>query len=404
MLTIHIDHLSGDAYLGDRVAPAQIAEVRLNRWPPEVVLNDGRIGFVDARHRRDLRSFARLHGVPEVVRDDVWADLTEPFLDTGHSEAAEAAGRQRLAANGLGAEEVTAIRGCVGPLMTMMTVMTWEWCHYGLYDVLIACGRRWTPAWGSSARYLPPWGSLEAFRRWAEGIANRAPIRGRGETGVTGLEPAFLTPNFRADDPNWPVRTEAFATVRAALTAAWSEPHRRYHNPHHLSAVLTAVDGAQPRAAFVLAAWFHDAVYEPERNDNEVRSAAWLVRAVGPWVASGDVEAEHLRLAERMVLATADPLGVSADDPDRDAILRFLDADFGIFAAVPQVYDAYVAGVREEFGFVPDPLFNAGRGAFLERLAAAVTARGWFFYAGTPFAEAMAKQNLARERGLLRIG
>src|SRR5205823_7634 len=61
------------------------------------------------------------------------------------------------------------------------------------------------------------------------------------------------------------------------LLARWQEPQRRYHTLAHLTAVLDHVDVLEKYAAdpdvVRLAAWFHDAVYFPDRSENEERSA-----------------------------------------------------------------------------------------------------------------------------------
>ncbi|HEY9483350.1 MAG TPA: metal-dependent phosphohydrolase, partial [Micromonosporaceae bacterium] len=53
----------------------------------------------------------------------------------------------------------------------------------------------------------------------------------------------------------------------AELVARWSEPARRYHTVDHLAFMLTVLDEAAEFASDIhavrLAAWFHDAVYDP---------------------------------------------------------------------------------------------------------------------------------------------
>ena len=85
-------------------------------------------------------------------------------------------------------------------------------------------------------------------------------------TGLVGFE---AWAGLAGDSPT--SRTEW-----AALVAAWSEPHRRYHDLAHLAAVLGLVGelgGTTDPDAVRLAAWYHDAVYDPERSDNEEISA-----------------------------------------------------------------------------------------------------------------------------------
>ena len=61
------------------------------------------------------------------------------------------------------------------------------------------------------------------------------------------------------------------------LLARWSEPQRHYHTGEHLAVVLEIIEEyARPRPmpdAVRLAAWFHDAIYDPQRVDNEEASA-----------------------------------------------------------------------------------------------------------------------------------
>lgn len=63
------------------------------------------------------------------------------------------------------------------------------------------------------------------------------------------------------------------------LLTRWSEPQRRYHTVDHLTAVLNHIDVLEEHAAdpdlVRLAAWFHDAVYLPDRSENEERPPAW---------------------------------------------------------------------------------------------------------------------------------
>src|SRR6476469_8586325 len=61
------------------------------------------------------------------------------------------------------------------------------------------------------------------------------------------------------------------------LAAAYEAPGRHYHTLAHIEKLLDLVEQAELQDAQVvqLAAWFHDAVYEPLRSDNEALSAKW---------------------------------------------------------------------------------------------------------------------------------
>lgn len=151
----------------------------------------------------------------------------------------------------------------------------------------------------------------------------------------------------------------------AAVVAAWSQPHRRYHDLAHLAAVLGLVaqlaGAARDPAAVRLAAWYHDVVYDPRRGDNEQASAERARAGL-----RGLVPDRRVDEVARLVLLTAghDP---APDDPD-GAVL--CDADLAVLAGPPEAYAAYASAVRAEYGHLSDAEFTAGRTAVLEQLLA----------------------------------
>ena len=135
-----------------------------------------------------------------------------------------------------------------------------------------------------------------------------------------------------------------------------------------------------------LAAFFHDAVYEPTRSDNEAQSAELareVLRAVDRPEAD-DVAA--------IVLATAKH-ELPLNGPRETA--AFLDADLAILAARPDVYDAYTVNVRAEYSHVADDDFRNGRKAILEGFLQ----RDQLFFTtiGQARFEVAARANLRRE-------
>jgi predicted metal-dependent HD superfamily phosphohydrolase len=204
-------------------------------------------------------------------------------------------------------------------------------------------------------------------------------------TGLVGFE---AWAELAGDSPT--SRTEW-----ASVVAAWSEPHRRYHDLAHLAAVLgvvgTLAGSAPDPDAVRLAAWYHDVAYEPDRTDNEQVSAERARAGL-----RGLVPPERAEEVARLVLLTAghDP----APDDANGAVL--CDADLAVLAGPPEAYAAYASAVREEYGHLSDAEFTAGRTAVLEHLLALpalyrlpAVAAEW-----TPRARA----NLAAELSLLR--
>jgi predicted metal-dependent HD superfamily phosphohydrolase len=164
----------------------------------------------------------------------------------------------------------------------------------------------------------------------------------------------------------WPDWLDDQALVRDRLVAAYDDPARGYHDLRHLTEVLTHLDELVPadapeRDAVVLAAWFHDAVYDVA-GDNEERSARLADAVLTNAGAPAPLVAEVVRL----VLLTQD----HDPGPDDRAGQLLCDADLAILAADPERYADYVAGVRREYAEVPDDQFRAGRRAVLEDLLA----------------------------------
>jgi predicted metal-dependent HD superfamily phosphohydrolase len=58
------------------------------------------------------------------------------------------------------------------------------------------------------------------------------------------------------------------------LLGRWQEPHRRYRTmPRIWRRFLDALELLEAEPKLQLAAWFHDAIYSPQRHDNESRRA-----------------------------------------------------------------------------------------------------------------------------------
>jgi predicted metal-dependent HD superfamily phosphohydrolase len=171
---------------------------------------------------------------------------------------------------------------------------------------------------------------------------------------------------------SWPL--SAADDVRDALLTAYADPSRSYHDTRHLGEVvdrlgeLGAAGVAYERVPVLLAAWFHDAVYDGER-DAEERSAVWAEDALAG-VLDPAVVAEVARLVR--LTETHRP-----EDDDRNGC-ALSDADLAILAAAPERYQEYVAAVRREFAHVDDESFRRGRAGVLR----ALLDKGHLFHTG----------------------
>jgi predicted metal-dependent HD superfamily phosphohydrolase len=180
--------------------------------------------------------------------------------------------------------------------------------------------------------------------------------------------------------------------LRDELVSAYAAPSRAYHDTRHLTEVLDRLDELSAagvdfdRLAVVLAAWFHDGVYDGQPWAED-RSAQWAEQALPEAGLDPAVVAEVARLVR---------LTETHRPTDRDTAGCVLsDADLAILAAPDGRYAEYVAAVRREYSHVPDPAFREGRAAILQDLLA----KPHLFH--TPYArkhwEATARANIRRE-------
>lgn len=187
-----------------------------------------------------------------------------------------------------------------------------------------------------------------------------------------------LPPDDPADDPGpdtvpegadltgwlrerWPLA--GAGDLREELLGAWDRPG--YHDLRHLAEVLARIEELAAaglgfaREPVLLAAWFHDAVYDGER-DAEERSAAWAERSLPSYV--GETGAAEVARLVRMT-ETHDPAPEDLDG----CVLS--DADLAVLAAPPDRYAAYVTGVREEYAHLDEETFRRGRAQVLASFA-----------------------------------
>ena len=162
------------------------------------------------------------------------------------------------------------------------------------------------------------------------------------------------------------------------LLARYEQPHRKYHTSVHLSEMLTALKTlykrhhtATPRAV-LLAAWFHDAVYEANPGDDEAASADLARTALTPLASTGFLtNREVTAIAHLIELTASHQLADGIEEYTSGALTRadaafFLDADLAILAADSPRYTRYVAGVRAEYAHYTPDAFTRGRAAILQ--------------------------------------
>ena len=161
-------------------------------------------------------------------------------------------------------------------------------------------------------------------------------------------------------------RSVRLEELRVSLLDRYREPQRHYHTVQHLDECFERWpeirDHAAHPAEVALALWFHDAIYDTHRSDNEALSAV-LARdtALGLGVA-----ADASQRIDDLILFTRH--AVEPEGPDAEALV---DVDLSILGATSARFDEYERQVRREYAWVAEETFRKRRaevlGQFLGR-------------------------------------
>ena len=183
--------------------------------------------------------------------------------------------------------------------------------------------------------------------------------------------------------------------VKRSLDVAYNDPSRFYHNLDHIRQGLIEIDKVKTllkRPEEVEVAWyFHDAVYDAKAKDNEERSA-WLAHA---YLAQQGVKAEHIFRIDDMILATRH-IGILKDGDEKFLV----DIDLSILGQNWDNYEIYRRSIGQEYSFVPEDQFRAGRSKVLEGFLVRPSIYQTSFFRDRY--ELRARENLKREIELLK--
>ena len=151
------------------------------------------------------------------------------------------------------------------------------------------------------------------------------------------------------------------------LAAAYDAPERHYHTLQHIENLLNRIEAHSLQDALVvgLAAWFHDAVYDALRADNEARSAEWAL----DFLRETSLAPARCERVADLIRRTQDH--TQPQPPDDADLLLFLDADLSILGAPETAYWEYARQIRREYRLVPEDVYRPGRRKVLAKLLAA---------------------------------
>ncbi len=184
--------------------------------------------------------------------------------------------------------------------------------------------------------------------------------------------------------------------VFTELVARYAEPHRAYHTLQHLRECFEVLEPACALASHLaevqLALWFHDAIYDTRKQDNEDESARWAYSSI----VTAHASPETATRVRDLVVATkhnAVPEGADAQ--------LLIDVDLSILGADEARFAEYEKQIRQEYSWVPEEGFRQARAqvlaSFLAR--ASIYSTPWF----ASRLEERARTNLRRSLGELAV-
>jgi predicted metal-dependent HD superfamily phosphohydrolase len=183
----------------------------------------------------------------------------------------------------------------------------------------------------------------------------------------------------------------AMQTSFQQIVASYSSSGCYYHTLEHVHHVLKTIQALkqvefQPDVV-QLAAWLHDVVYDSRANDNEQQSAEYAKNLLKDLHIPFSV----IDPVQRLILATKHDVS-TFQDWDTQVLI---DADLAILGTNPETYQRYAIAIRQEYNWVTDEDYCAGR----QRVLTSFLRRDRIFH--TPLllrqAEQQARCNLQTE-------
>ncbi|MBD5778807.1 hypothetical protein IEN85_04840 [Pelagicoccus sp. NFK12] len=150
------------------------------------------------------------------------------------------------------------------------------------------------------------------------------------------------------------------APLLARLSRAYQTGDRHYHTLEHVIdclSTLSSYPSPPSPLSIELALWYHDAIYDPNRSDNEAQSALFMESEF----AAAELDPQILGQAKALVLATS-----HKETASNEAEAIIADVDMAILATPPARYLQYTQQIRKEYSCFDDASYRVGRSTFLK--------------------------------------
>lgn len=168
------------------------------------------------------------------------------------------------------------------------------------------------------------------------------------------------------------------------LTKCYLEPHRYYHNLSHITDMLLKSRDLNLSFRQVYAIWYHDVIYNPERTDNEERSASLAFSELYDILWGSDAT-----IVEKIILDT------KAHIPTIEESAIVLDLDMSILADPLPKFKEYVYNIRKEYSFLDNEAWSKGRLNWINKI---LNKDRIFYTSWGKELEAKARENLLIEK------
>ncbi|WP_091511321.1 HD domain-containing protein [Flexibacter flexilis] len=175
----------------------------------------------------------------------------------------------------------------------------------------------------------------------------------------------------------------------------YSNHRRYYHTLQHLENLLVQLvevkEKIQNWNIILFSIYYHDAIYNVLKSDNEQRSAALAEKRM----LQIGVDNQIINICKMQIMATQS----HAQSADNDTNY-FTDADLSVLGQSWNIYEIYYKNVRKEYIIYPDIIYNSGRKKVLHHfLSMDRIFKTEFFNSKL---ENQAKENLQKELYLLK--
>ncbi len=148
------------------------------------------------------------------------------------------------------------------------------------------------------------------------------------------------------------------------ISLNYNSKSRFYHNFTHIQQMIdfsiTIKEKTEDNNSFIIAAFYHDVIYNTFKNNNEEKSAEFFLKHFRKL----EIENTIKEKITEMILRTKNH---SESKPEDSLDLKlFLDTDILIFAEEEETYFKYVENIKNEYSHVPKIIFNKKRKEILK--------------------------------------